>query len=341
MRNLLLLSILLFTAQSDAFQIRNSDGILMQFGGVVEMEFVDVEGSGGFAHRDLTFQKVKTRSPHARIDKAVLSTKIIYNENLYYKAQLRFDDNKARVDKHYAHLNAPLIRTLFEIGKNRPYIHTGRRTEGYPLIGTAYWRGREYHITSQTEFPIAEDISLVGALSTAQKRPLGTGDAAEDKSFKLIVYDDSATKDGQTFEYGAILGLKALDLSILSWYYNGKLIDDFDWKTQLSQSLAEYDKLGDRTDRTHWWYGGRISFDRHKVHAQAEFINSQDGLLPRDGYYIEGSYRIELLPLKDIEPLARLIHKLRLKNEFDLRIKGNWIFERCKATASGKASLEY
>ena len=47
MRNLLLLSILLFTAQSDAFQIRNSDGILMQFGGVVEMEFVDVEGSGG------------------------------------------------------------------------------------------------------------------------------------------------------------------------------------------------------------------------------------------------------------------------------------------------------
>ncbi len=86
MRNLLLLSILLFTAQSDAFQIRNSDGILMQFGGVVEMEFVDVEGSGGFAHRDLTFQKVKTRSPHARIDKAVLSTKIIYNENLYYKA---------------------------------------------------------------------------------------------------------------------------------------------------------------------------------------------------------------------------------------------------------------
>ena len=40
-------------------------------------------------------------------------------------------------------------------------------------------------------------------------------------------------------------------------------------------------------------------------------------------------------------PLARLIHKLRLKNEFDLRIKGNWIFERCKATASGKASLEY
>ena len=39
--------------------------------------------------------------------------------------------------------------------------------------------------------------------------------------------------------------------------------------------------------------------------------------------------------------LTRLIHKLRLKNEFDLRIKGNWIFERCKATASGKASLEY
>ena len=51
--------------------------------------------------------------------------------------------------------------------------------------------------------------------------------------------------------------------------------------------------------------------------------------------------RDKLVEFVSLDVLTRLIHKLRLKNEFDLRIKGNWIFERCKATASGKASLEY
>ena len=33
------------------------------------------------------------------------------------------------------------------------------------------------------------------------KRPLGTEDAAEDKSFKMLVYDDYKSLDGQTIEF--------------------------------------------------------------------------------------------------------------------------------------------
>ena len=47
-------------------------GLGIQFNGEIEMEFVDVEGAGGFSNQDLSFQKVKTRSPHMRIDKAIL-----------------------------------------------------------------------------------------------------------------------------------------------------------------------------------------------------------------------------------------------------------------------------
>ena len=284
-------------------------GLGIQLGGKVEMEFVDVEGEGGFAHQDLTYQKVKTRSPHMRIDKAVLSTKVFYSKNLDYEIQFRFNDSKAYIDKHFATLRLPSLHTKIEIGKNRPMVHTKRYTEGYPLIGTAFWKGREYHISSKTKWALTDNIKLVGGFSFAMKRPIDSDDAAEDKSFKMIVYGDYATKDGQTFEYGAMGGFEAFGFYGLGWYYTSKLIDDYDWKTQLSQSFSFYHDLGDKTDRTHWWYGGRIGFDKFNLRARAEYIESIDGLLPRDGYYAEGSYRIkkfsEILPVRDVEPLVR------------------------------------
>jgi len=142
------------------------------------------------------------------------------------------------------------------------------------------------------------------------KRPLGSDDAAEDKSFKMIVYDDHDNKNGATFEYGAKLGLEAFGFSALGWYYTGELIDDFDWKIQLARTLQSYDDLGDITDMTHYWYGGRVGFDAYNIHARAEYIKSMDGLLPRFGYYAEGSYffsqeDLDFLPIKGFEPFAR------------------------------------
>ncbi|HIC51083.1 MAG TPA: hypothetical protein EYO96_00370, partial [Candidatus Marinimicrobia bacterium] len=193
--------------------VQSESGLNITFGGEVEMEFVDVEGPGGFTNQDLTYQKVDIRSPHMRIDKAILSTRIDYSENLYYKFELRFGDKKANVDKHYARLTLPSLGTRLEIGKNKPMIATKRHTEGYPLIGTAFWKGREYHITSETELNIMDNINLELGLSFAMKRPIGTDDAAEDKSFKMMVYGDYDDKDGQTFEYGGMFGLKAFGLS--------------------------------------------------------------------------------------------------------------------------------
>ena len=56
--------------------ITTRSGLVVQMGGEIEMEFVDVEGKGGFSHRDLTYQKVKTRSPQMKMDKAVLSATV-------------------------------------------------------------------------------------------------------------------------------------------------------------------------------------------------------------------------------------------------------------------------
>ena len=307
-----LIKIGLFTSLSWAqlTSIKSESGLEILLGGEIETEFIDVEGPGGFENQDLTYNKVKNRSPHMRIDKAVLSTQINYSENLHYKFELRFGDKRANVDKHYARLALPSFRTLIELGKNKPMIATKRYTEGYPLIGTAFWKGREYHITSKTQYELGENIQADLGLSFAMKRPLGTDDAAEDKSFKMMVYDDYEDRDGQTFEYGGSLGLKAFGLFADGWYYTGKLIDDYDWKYNLG-FLPGYDDIAnsnpewEENDKTHWWYGGRLGLNRSNIHIQVEYIDALDGLLPRNGYYAEASYKLKLKGIKNIEPLVR------------------------------------
>jgi len=264
-------------------------GLGITLGGEVELEYVNVEGKGGFSNQDLTVNKVKTRSPHVRIDKAVLEPKIYYSDNLTYQIEFRFNDFGARVDKHYARLFVPAVKTVFQLGKDRPMVYRKRQTEGYPLIGTAYYKGRDFGLHTTTEFKLGS-INTVFGTTIAMKRPLGTDDAAEDKSFKMLVYDDyNEAKDGQTTTIGGMLGGNLGVLSLLGWYYYGELIDDFDWKIALEQSFPDY-VVGDPTDLTHYWYGGRAGLDYKNIHALGEVIRSQDGNLPRSGYSAELGY---------------------------------------------------
>lgn len=286
----LLLPMLVF---GQGITVSTGSGLDVVLGGEVELEFVDVEGKGGFTHQDLTYQKVKNRSPHMRIDMAVLSTRVNYNENLYYLIEFRFDDASAYVDKQYARLNVPSMNTQFELGKNRPFVATKRQSEGYPLVGTAFWKGREAHLTADTELPLGEKGKILTGLSLGMKRPFGTDDAAEDKSFKMLVYDEYEPKAGQTIEYGVKAGVELAGLKALGWFYTGQLIDDWDWKISLKQSLAPYSTIeGSISDTTHYWFGGRLDYDIAGLHLRGEYVEGKDGLLSRYGYYGEGSYTI-------------------------------------------------
>ena len=119
-------------------------GVNIDVAGEVEFEFVDVEGEGGAINSNEFIQKVETRSPHVRIDKAVLKFNILYSDNISFRFGLRFNDDNAYVDKSY--LLIKKNNTKYEIGSNRPAIALKREIEGYPLIGTAVWKGRQYHI---------------------------------------------------------------------------------------------------------------------------------------------------------------------------------------------------
>ena len=99
-------------------------GVKIELSGEVEMEFIDVEGE--------------------RTEEIINGFKLIYSPTISYRFSLRFNDNGAYADKHYLLYKKNDLR--FELGKNRPAVALKRETEGYPLIGTAYWKGRQYHI---------------------------------------------------------------------------------------------------------------------------------------------------------------------------------------------------
>ena len=280
-------------------------GVGIEVSGEVEVEFIDVEGKGGAQYRDEFIQKVDYRSPFVEIDKTVLDFKLLYTDNLTYNFSLRFDDDGAYADKHF--LNYKKENSKLEFGKNRPLIALKRKTEGYPLIGTAYWKGRQYHLDYEKRF----SSSSFGA-SIALKRLIGYDAAAEDKSFEMMVYDDTKKIDGQTIEFG-FRGEKTLNpLKIQGWYYFGKLVDDEEWKARLHYDFDYYANI--ENDQVlsqdayvgHFWYGGRAELTLGKILSRAEYIYSEDGFLPRNGYYLETSTTFDFLSLENIFVLFRL-----------------------------------
>ena len=285
--------IILFThillSQNQSINIPS--GVKIDISGEVEMEFIDVEGKGGTANREALRQEVYTRSPHTRIDKAVLDFKVYYTENITYRLSFNFNDNKGYADKYYLKYNNG--NTQIKIGKDRPAVALKRITEGYPLIGTAYWKGREYQVDWQQTF----DMFTLGS-TISLKRPLGYDDAAEDKSFRMLVYDDTDVIDGQTIEYGLRASTSLGNLNFMGWYYTGKLIDDADWKGRLHFDFDYYPESNTvqsaDANIDHYWLGGRADYTIFNTNFRGEYIKSKDGFLLRNGFYSEVSRNLEL-----------------------------------------------
>jgi len=312
---------------NNGFGITIPSGVGIEVSGEVEVEFIDVEGKGGAQYRDEFIQKVDYRSPFVEIDKTVLDFKLLYTDNLTYNFSLRFDDDGAYADKHF--LKYQTKGSTLEFGKNRPLIALKRKTEGYPLIGTAYWKGRQYHLDYQRNF----SSSSIG-LSVALKRLIGYDAAAEDKSFEMMVYDDTKKIDGQTLEFGMRAETSFEPLKLQGWYYFGKLVDDEEWKARLHYDFDYYatieddQVLSDSAYVGHFWYGGRAELLLGNILSRAEYIFSEDGFLPRHGYYVETSTSFNFLSLNNIFALLRFgelkIDPMRLTDSFLNPYRGSY-----------------
>lgn len=287
----------------------------------LELEFIDVEGQGGFANMDIGTLRADNRSPHVDLDKFIVAPMLGFRDLATFVVELRADDGSSYIDRAIGRTKwFDLVATCrgnlqlrAELGKNQPFVRPDRRTEAYPLIGTAFWKGREYHANTELRFDGGELSAILGT-SLSQKRPLAVEEPGEDRSFSMLVLEDHRTVVGTNFAYGGKLGLGAYGANLLGFAFGGKLMDNHDTQF-LDQNLFEYRTLGDRSDDTFYWYGGRFTFDRFGAHAVAELIRARDGLLRRNGWYVGLSY--DAGPLLALDWLPRLEPIVRY-NELEL-----------------------
>ena len=128
---------------------------------------------------------------------------------------------------------------------------------------------------------------------------MGYDDALEDKSFRMLVYDDTEKTDGQTYEVGLRGKMDLGFMNFQSWYYTGKLIDDEDWKKRLHYDFDYYanlepdNVLSRDANIDHSWYGLRGEMNVYNSLLRAEYIGSVDGFLNRGGFYGEISSNVQ------------------------------------------------
>lgn len=329
--------------KNENLSIKIPSGVNIEVGGKVEFEFVDVEGSGGATNSDEFIQKINTRSPYVRIDKAVLNFKILYSKNISFRFGLRFNDDNAYVDKSY--LLYKKNNSRLEIGSNRPAIALEREIEGYPLIGTAYWKGRQYHIDFEQKV-----ANLTLGTSVALKRPLSFDAVAEDDSYSMLVYGNMPTKtrnwDGVTTEFGLRGELDLFPLKVMGWGYSGKLYDDYDWRILFDNfEYYRYTQgivLPKHANRDHYWYGGRVELFAFGFLTRAEYIYSLDGYLDRDGFYVETRRKFypSLFSSKEVLLLARFgSHRIKPNGAWEPILDDPHSWDRTLITLAASYSI--
>lgn len=280
----------------------------------LELELVDVEGEGGFSNQDTTRLKIDNRSPYFQIDFFALRPRVWFKDLVELWAELRFETGGAEVDRvvlatRWLH-PTPWLGFRLELGRNTPIVRYKRRTESYPLLAKAFHRGREHHLVGEGRLllgPVSVELSGV----VASKRPLGNESPGEDDSLYLLAYADERALVGSNFTWGGKLTAAVAGFSATVYGFGGELIDNHDTQL-LDQALSGYSDLGDRADRTHYWFGARLAFERWGLHVFAEALRAQDGLLPREAWFVQASYEIPMgwapFWFSGIEPIAHYGH---------------------------------
>ncbi len=295
--------------------------------GEVELELHDLEGRGGPGYDSVTDTRtLGTRSPFVEIDTFWLAPRLVFENGMAVYSILEFTPRGAGVTAVWfdgRHRWPQALEHHVEVGFHTPFVKIDRRTERYPLIGSAYWRQPEIHIVYEGLYEIDEDISVELGLSAALMRPIAFFPVQDGNSHRgsinVVGYGAARPFSGNAPVWGAKLQLQAYGVSATGFAYLGRLASEAG-TDELRNNFGNYGALEGGPDadldRTFYWYGGRIAYDAHGAHFVAELINSQESLLRRWGAYIQASYEMNYLPLgtllHTIEPVVRYeVYRIR------------------------------
>ncbi len=268
----------------------------LQLFGLAELEFVDVEGAGGFANQDGGLVQPQRRAATVDIDKVCFDAFWQLDRRVRARAELRADALATRIDRIY--LEAIALDRLgwqirLEAGRQKPMERPDdRHVETWSPQGSLFWRGREWHLGGEAHFR-GQKIDVDAVASLAMQRDLGDQVMGEDLGLPSIAFINGAPRQGAAVEAGGLLGVGKQGAHAAVFGFRGRLLDN-DGPDRLDRTFPDYDLLGDVGDRTNLWFGGRAGYSGHGAFAFAEAIGQRMGLVRRRAFELGGSYTVPL-----------------------------------------------
>ena len=290
-----------------------------------ELEYVDVEGPGGFSNRDANRIAPSQRAPYVDLDKATVDFLAGLRPWLSSRLELRGDSDSARFDRAYltaTPLDIDEARIDLELGRQKPAQRPPpRKLETWSPQGAVFWRGREWHAAADARYRLGPvDVRLVP--SAAMQRELDDESMGEDPSLPTTAFGDSEVEEDATLEVGGLVGVGAYGASVAGFAFVGKLLDN-SGPDRLTRTFDDYALLGDTGDRTSRWYGARAAFDRFGIYVFGEAIFQQLGLIDRNASEVGVSYTVGFDIHREhveVEPMVRYgqISTTNLPEVFDV-----------------------
>lgn len=260
----------------------------LEIGGELELELVDTEresDSGTFG------SKTNESETHFQLDKFILVPKVTLNDDIYMRGELRFGDSSAYLDEWQVYFKNLRFNSYVKVGKDQRFISEkildkfSRKTEGYPLLGKAFWEDQEYAITW-----IGEQGGFAWALSYGDGLDLTRSNITEDTTTAYRMLQDDDNGDDEKHEIGVGLRYRfelaeknTLDVTGFSYWdklSSGEI-------TGNGSSIQTAIGSSDSQRRV----GGRLTWKPGAAMLIGEYITAEDGALERDGWYLQGSYK--------------------------------------------------
>ncbi|MEA3328817.1 MAG: hypothetical protein U9Q08_03710 [Candidatus Omnitrophota bacterium] len=286
------------SAEEKADFLISLKGADLRLGGELEVEFRDTEKDDG----------ISDPNPRFQFDKFVLKPEVTFRDSkISLKGELEFTADSAYFSNGGVYFKGlPLLDSQFFAGLDTRFINISRKTEVYPLIGTAMWRYQELQVNWE-----AKKALFYWGVCLSEGLRLGTKQVSEDSSYKMLRDNRNVAAKTGHFEAGFKLGIKPDigdlgTIDVLGFGFFGEL-DTADVGV-LKSKLPGYISDSEIMRR----YGGRAvykyKFDKLKeLTLVAEGAQFEDGDLERTGWYVQGSHKwkFKRTYFPSFEPLIR------------------------------------
>ncbi len=268
-------------AKDSVLSLRNSK---FEIGGELELEIVDSQSNNDAENNP---------NPRMSLDKIVITPKVQVAPDILFKADIEFGPDKAvKLDEAWVKFSGFPMNAWVTLGQEDPFIHVSRKTESYPILGHAFWQDEDLGV-----FMGGDAGPLYWRLSATNGRRLKDRQIGEDSTYKITTDDDDNGEPNANKQIGIGLGVnhrfkEGHKVDILPFWYTSDLtMLDITYLNGIS-GYGALPTSASNNDQTR--YGVNLDYVLRQFSFFAQYMMAEDGVMDRDGWYVQPSYKHKL-----------------------------------------------